>query len=372
MGRRVLHVGVDVDDNSFHIGAFCKETGEVFEMKTKPCSGHLIKKLEKLESQDFDVRVCYEASYIGFSLCRELNKKGFPTEIIASSMIPEVSSSRVKTDRVDALKLARYYSNDLLTPIHVPEEEDEHERDLIRGRSFLVDQRKSLKKHILSACRRNGLHYKLESKSKKAHHWTKAHENWLVDRVNQLESKTLKLHFEVLLRQLEKVNEGIEEYDQTIRELSETEKYKSRKDALNCFRGIDTLTAMTLITEIGDVRRFNHPRRLTSYCGLDVTEYSSGGKEKKFGITKMGNYRIRTAAIESCQRVDRPNVLSKRLRRHRQGQNMKVIDIADRCTKRLKKKSNRLLHAGKPRNKVKVACAREFLGFVWEAIHEAA
>jgi len=369
MKKRVLHVGVDVDDNSFHIGAFCKETGEIFEMTSKPNLGSLMQKLKKLEKQNFEIRLCYEATYIGYSLCRALNKKGYKAEIIASSLIPEVSSGRVKTDRLDALKLAKYYANDLLTPIHIPSEEDEHERDLLRGRSFLVDQRKSLKKHILSACRRNNLHYKTETKGK--HHWTGAHENWMVDKVNKM-TGSIKKHFEVLLRQLEKINEGIEEYNQAIHELSETEKYKKKKDALNCFRGIDTLTAMTLITEIGDVRRFKHPNKLTSYCGLDVSEYSSGGKEKKFGITKMGNWRIRTSAIESCQRVDRPSVLSKRLKRHRQGQDMKIIDIADKCTKRLKKKSNRLLDAGKPRNKVKVACAREFLGFVWEALHVAA
>ena len=367
--NRILHIGIDVDDNSFHIGGFCKETGEVFEMTPKPNIGSLIKKLERLTQQSFDLRICYEATYIGYTLCRGLNKNSYKTEIIAPSMIPELASNRVKTDRLDAIKLAKYYSNDLLTPIYVPSKEDEHERDLLRGRNFLIDQRKTLKRHILSACRRNGLDYKAETGGKA--YWIKRHENWLIDKVNQLKN-IIKLNFEILLRQYEKINEGVEEYDKAIAELAETEKYKKKKDALNCFRGIDTLTAMTFITEIGDVRRFKHPKQLTSYCGLDVAEYSSGGKEKKFGITKMGNWRIRTSAVESCQRLDRAYTLSKRLKKHREGQDAKVIDIADNCTKRLRKKSNRLLDAGKPRNKVKVACAREFLGFVWEALHVVA
>ncbi len=366
--KRLLHVGLDVDDNSFHIGAFCKETGEVLEMRSKPNLGNLTKKLEKL-SDNFDLKLCYEATYIGYTLCRDLNRKGYRTEIIAPSMIPELSSNKVKTDRLDAMKLGKYYANDLLTPIHVPSIEDEHERDLLRGRNFLVDQRKTLKKHILSACRRNNLDYKSETGSKA--YWIKRHENWLIDKINQLKG-SIKLNFEILYRQYEKISEGIAEYDKAIEELAETEKYKKKKDALNCFRGIATLTAMTFITEIGDVKRFKHPNKLTSYCGLDVAEYSSGGKEKKFGITKMGNKRIRTAAVESCQRLDRAYTLSKRLKRHREGQDIKVIDIADRCTKRLRKKANRLLDAGKPRNKVKVACAREFLGFVWEALHVVA
>lgn len=369
MKKKVLHVGLDVDDKSFHIGAFCRETGEIFEMTAKPNVGNLMRKLEKFTKQDFELKLCYEATYIGYSLCRDLRKNGFEAEIIAPSMIPEIASGRVKTDRLDAMKLAKYYSNDLLTRVHIPSEEEEQDRDLLRARNFLVDQRKILRRHILSACRRNNVHYKVETGSK--HHWTGKHENWLIDQVNKL-SGAIKLNLEILLRQLEKISEGISEYDKAIEELAETEKYKSKKDALNCFRGISTLTAMTLITEIGDVRRFKHPKQLTSYCGLDVSEYSSGGKEKKFGITKMGNWRIRTSIIESCQRLDRVSPLSKRLKAHRKGQDLKVIDIADRCTKRLKKKSNNLLDLGKHRNKVKVACAREFLGFVWETLHYVA
>jgi transposase len=369
MKKRLLHIGLDVDDNSFHIGAFCKESGEIFEMTSKPNIGNLMKKLEKFSKQDFELKLCYEATYIGYSLCRDLNKNGYQTEIIASSMIPEVASNRVKTDRLDAIKLAKYYSNDLLTSIHIPEKEDEDDRDILRSRSFLVDLRKTLRRHILSACRRNNLHYKLETSAKQ--HWTQRHELWLIDQANKLSGGT-KVNFEILLRQLEKLSEGIAVYDRMIEEMAEKEKYKTKKDALNCFRGISTLTAMTFITEIGDVRRFKHPKQLTSYCGLDVSEYSSGGKEKKFGITKMGNKRIRTSAIESCQKLDRAKPLSKRLRADREGQDIKIIDIADRCTKRLKKKANNLLDTGKHRNKVKVACAREFLGFVWEALHAVA
>ena len=363
--QKVLHVGLDVDDKSFHIGGFCKESGEVFEMKSKPNLGSLIKKLEKFTQQGFELRLCYEATYIGYSLCRGLIKNGYPTEIIAPSMIPELASNRVKTDRLDSIKLAKYYANELLTPIHIPDEEEQVDRGFIRSRSFLVDQRKVLRRHILSVCRFSGLHFKLETESK--HHWTKKHENWLIEKVNELEG-VAKLNFEILLHQLEKLNEGIAEYEKQIEVLSEQERYKKKKDALNCFRGISTLTAMTFITEIGDVRRFKHPKQLTSYCGLDVSEYSSGGKEKKFGITKMGNKRIRTAAVESCQRLDRVKTLSRRLKVQREGQDMKIIDIADRCTKRLKKKANNLLNNGKHRNKVKTACAREFLGFVWEAL----
>ena len=219
--KRVLHIGLDVDDNSFHIGGFCKETGEIFEMTSKPNLGSLMKKLQKFKEQNFDIKLCYEATYIGYTVCRNLNTNGFKSEIIAPSMIPELSSNRVKTDRLDAMKLAKYYSNDLLTPIHIPSQADEHERDLLRGRSFLVGQRKTLKKHILSACRRNNIDYKSETGGKA--YWIQKHENWLIDKINKL-TGSIKLNFKILYRQYEKINEGITEYDKAIAELAETEK----------------------------------------------------------------------------------------------------------------------------------------------------
>ena len=265
--------------------------------------------------------------------------------------------------------LRRKDANELLTPIHIPTKEDENERDLLRSRSFLMDQQKKLKKHILSTCRRNNLDFKAETGAKSL--WTKSHETWLSKKTKTLEV-SLRFVFEILIQQLTQTAEGIKEYDEAILALSETEKYKQKKDALNCFRGIDTLTSMTLITEIGDIKRFKHPAKLTSYCGLDVAEYSSGGKEKKFGVTRMGNKRIRTSVVESCQRVDKAYTVSKRLKKHREKQDLKIIKIADRCAIRLRKKANRLLDNGKPRNKVKVACARELLVFIWEALNAIA
>ena len=364
--KKILHVGLDVDDKSFHIGAFCSETGEVFELTSRPTLGDLLKKLENFQAQNFEIKLCYEATYIGYPLCRSLRKAGIEAEIIAPSLIPELASKRVKTDRLDANKMAKYYASGLLTKIHVPTEEDENERDLIRSRSFLVDQRKDLKKHILSACRRNNLNYKQENNTK--NHWTIMHVEWPTAEVNKL-SGPLRSTLELLLFQLKKLDECINEFVVKITELSETPKYQKKKDSLNCFRGIDTLTSMTLITEIGDVKRFKHPKQLTSYAGLDIIEYSSGGKEKKFGITKMGNNRIRTAVVESCQKIDKTNMISRRLKGHREQQDLKIIDVADRCMSRLRKKSKRLLESGKHKNKVKVACARELLSFVWEALN---
>lgn len=169
----------------------------------------------------------------------------------------------------------------------------------------------------------------------------------------------------MIVRQLEA---QIDTYDEEIAKLSTTERYEKSVRALCCFRGIAVRTAMVLTTEIGDASRFDHPKKLTSYSGMDIIERSSGGTEKKYNITHMGNKHIRTAVVEACQTALKPPRIGIHLKRRREGATPGAIEIADRCMQRLNKKGTRLLFAGKQKNKVTVACAREMLGFVWEAL----
>ena len=168
--------------------------------------------------------------------------------------------------------------------------------------------------------------------------------------------------------QIKGLEEQIKFYEDEIEKLSQKPKYKKTVDSLCCFRGFRTLSAMTLATEIGDINRFAHPRQLTSYCGLDISEYTSGGREKKFGITKGGNSHIRAVIVESSQYAHRPPNIGASLHRRRKDCDPDVIEISNRCMKRLYKKSHHLLSRGKHTNKIKVACAREMLGFIWETM----
>ena len=127
-----------------------------------------------------------------------------------------------------------------------------------------------------------------------------------------------------------------------------------------------------MITEIGDVKRFAHPRQLVSWAGMDIREYASGGKSTRLGITRQGNRYLRTAFIEANQRGYRSASISKDVKTRRAKSPSEYVAIADRCLRRLNKKGNRLLLAGKHPNKVKVACAREMVGFVWESLNQAA
>ena len=176
----------------------------------------------------------------------------------------------------------------------------------------------------------------------------------------------------MLLRQLSGLNQILAEYGQQIEVLAQAPRYQRAVQSLTCYKGIKNIFALTMITEIGDIKRFPHPRQLVSWIGMDIREYSSGGKHNHFGITQHGNRYIRTAFVEANQRGYRSTRMGRDLKARRKDTAPELINIADRCLRRLNKKGNRLLLAGKHPHKVKVACAREMVGFVWESLNKVA
>ncbi len=371
MDKKVIYVGLDVDDTQYHGSALDKDTGEVITFQCRPTLAGLLQQLAKLNRafHDSSLNLCYEASYIGYTLQRDLAKHGYHCDVVAPSSIPSPRGKQIKTDRIDAAQLAQFYANGLLTTVAIPEPEQEHDRDLLRSRKKLVDQRKELRTHILSLLRRNGRHFQQETPNKA--NWTMPHQYWL-EKVVTTSSGSFAVNLSLLVRQLKAVNSILTEYDQAIYAMAKTERYERSVQALTCYKGIKNLFALTMITEIGDIKRFPHPRQLMSWIGMDIREYSSGGKHNRFGITKQGNRYLRSAFIEANQRGYRTARLSNDLKARRKGTEPDLIAIADRCLRRLNKKGNRLLIGGKHPNKVKVACAREMVGFVWESLNKAA
>lgn len=367
--QNLIYAAVDVDNKAFHVAIFDPQTSKMVEFKCKPDAATLVNKLETMIISKESLKLCYEATYLGFDLCRRLHRLGIACEVIAPSLIPELAGKRTKTDRLDSRKLAEFYAKGLLTTVSLPDEQTEVDRDLIRARAVVVRQLSMLKNHVTSYCRRRGFDFQKETGLKM--YWSKGHEEWLERKMNQADSTT-KLTLSLLLRQFHDMNALIKDYDHQIEMLAETPRYQEKVQALNCYRGIKTTTTMTIITEFGDIRRFGHPKRMAAYVGLDVAEYSSGGHERKFGLSKTGNCRIRTALIESCQYALYPPVAGKKVRERRKGVPQKYIKIADRCMERLNRKATRMLYKGKPRNKIKAACAREMLGFIWESLREVA
>ncbi len=369
--KNILFVGIDVDSKNYHVCILNQATGETFAFRQIADVALLVKKLRIHKKKGNEIRVCYEASFVGFSLCRALKADGIHCDVIAPSAIPRKTGDRVKTDRIDAEKLATYYMQGMLTPVYIPEVEVEADRDLIRSRTFLQQQIISLKYHIAHFCRRISLNYKECTNSKK--YWTGEHMKWIKMKAGALEEPSQKATLTLLLKNLSQLQDMVADFDNELERMAQKERYKKPVAALGAFRGIAKTFALQFITEIGDIKRFNHPRQLTSYAGMDIIEYSSGGKYNRFSITKTGNAFIRTAAVEACQRTDKTPKETKHLKRRREelGSTKAHIEIADRCMRRLYKRSIRLTSRGKHTNKVKVACARELLGFVWEALRAA-
>ena len=217
--KKIVFVAIDVDDTSFHGAGIIQDTGELSEFKCKPDGGVLKKKLIALFGNQYEIRLCYEASYIGYSLCRFLRNNDIHGDIIAPSLIPVKAGARVKTDRLDAAKLAGYYAKDMLTPIYIPDEEDEEVRDIIRSRNFMIHQRKRLKTHILSACTRYGINFREETGRKTNR--TDLHIAWLKKRLKLLGRPVCQHDIEMLLYQFTRLLESIQKIAAPVHHISQ-------------------------------------------------------------------------------------------------------------------------------------------------------
>ena len=179
MKATIVYVGLDVDDTQYHGCALNKETGEILNFKCRPTLKGLLGQLDKLSTHfaGCAFKLCYEASYIGYTLQRDVAKNGYQCEVVAPTSIPSPRGKHVKTDRIDAEQLAHFYANGLVTLVTVPDPEMEQDRDLLRSRQHLVQQQTKLRKHLQALLRRNGLHYKAQTENKTF--WTKHHVCWL-------------------------------------------------------------------------------------------------------------------------------------------------------------------------------------------------
>jgi transposase len=307
-----------------------------------------------------EVRFCYEAGPCGYALQRWIREAGAECVVVAPSLIPRKTGDRVKTDRRDARKLATLYQAGMLTEVHPPTEEDEAVRDLCRAREDahedLIRSRHRLSKLLL----RRGCQW-LEGKRS----WSQGHRLWI--RSLRFERPEDQVVLDNYLLTIEQVEARIAALDQHIERVSQEDRYAMVVGALRSFRGIDTLTAMTLVAELHDFMRFDSARGLMAFLGLVPSEHSSGGKRSRGPITKAGNGHVRRLMIEAAWHYrHRPSVMS--LKKRRAGQPPQVVALADKAMLRLNRRFNRLAERGMPRPKVAVAIARELTGFVWAAM----
>ncbi|HIJ52343.1 MAG TPA: IS110 family transposase [Planctomycetes bacterium] len=310
-----------------------------------------------------DVVFCYEAGVCGFTLKRRIEVLGCKCAVIAPSLTPIKPGDRVKTDRRDATKLLAMLMAGLLTEVHAPDQKQEAARELTRCRQAAQENLKRLRHQLLKFLTRHGYVYT------DGEHWTQKHLRWL--RSLEFEQPLLRDVFDSYFTEMQHCIQRLDSLDKQVEQLAQSEPYKETVGLLRCFHGIDTLTAIGIITEIFDFGRFSSPGELMSYLGLTPSESSSGEKQHKGPITKTGNKRVRRLLIEAAWHYRHPYIArSKVLRQRRKDQPQWVIDIADRAGQRLRKRYWHLINSGKIPCKATVAIARELAGFIWSVFRE--
>lgn len=355
MPNPTRYVGIDLHQDSVSL-AVLPEGGEACTevLKMPNEEGRLHRFFLKLMGQG-PVRCCYEASGCGFVLQRRLASWGIECEVIAPSLIPHKPGDRRKTDKRDAENLARLYRSGHLTPVHVPTEAEERVRGLVRCREVLTREILASRHYLLKLLQARGIRWE------KASRWTQEHWAWL--RAQKLDGED-QVSLDTYLALLDTKLELRRSLDERIEKLAQEPAYREPVARLRGLKGVDTLTAMTLVTEIGDVRRFEGPRSLMGYLGLTVSEFSSGGSERRGGITKAGNGRCRRALVEAAWHYRHPVRESRALKARRKGLSAPVLEHVRRADRRLHKRFKALELRLRP-TKVSVAVARELVGFVW-------
>jgi len=304
-----------------------------------------------------EVEFCYEAGVCGFTLKRRIEQFGCRCRVIAPSLVPRKPGEKVKTDRRDAKKLLAMFEAGLLTEVHAPNEHQEAARELTRLRETAAENLKRTRHQLLKFLTRHGYVYT------DGRHWTQKHIAWL--RTIEFTEPMLTNVFDNYFNQMIYCMGRLENLDKEVGLLADSQEYKQIVGLLCCFHGIDTLTAVTIITEIFDFGRFESPRHLMSYLGLTPSEDSSGDKQKKGPITKAGNKRIRRLLNEASWHYRHRYVPSAVLKKRRKGQPQWAIEIADSAGRRLSKRHRHLINNGKMPCKANIAVARELAGFIW-------
>lgn len=365
MEYNTVYVGMDVHKDSFSLCCYTNEKGIVEHPRRMEANvSKVLKYLQIVRTYygEDAVFICgYEAGCLGFSLYHELTACNVNCIILApTTMVKPVKGKKIKTDKRDAAIIARCLAHNDYSAVHIPTEHDDEVKEFIRMRNDHKLALKKIKQQILAFCLRHGYRYRVTLK-----YWTVAHIAWL---------RALKpggLYGETLTEYLityEDLNNKVERLDRRIEELASEEEYHDNVKKLTCFLGIKTLTALSIIVEVGDFRRFKSAQHFASYIGLVPGENSSGEDRTRLGITKAGNRRIRTLLVEAAQSYGRGHIgyKSKALKERQSGNPPAVIAYADRANERLRRRYYRFVLAkNKMANVAKTAIARELACFIW-------
>ena len=307
---------------------------------------------------------CYEAGPCGYGLYRQLLAAGHDCQVVAPSLIPKKPGERIKTDRRDALKLARLLRTGDLTAVWVPDTEQEAMRDLTRARDDMKGQERKARQQLNAFVLRHGHHWP-PGKTR----WTQAHFNWLESL--RFEQPWLQVVLQEYVDAVKAATQRVDDLtDQLLRALPSW-SLAPVVDSLVALRGIDKLAATVLLAELGDISRFDSPKQLMAYLGLVPSEHSTGSRRRQGAITLTGNGHARRMLVECAWSYRFPARQTMHLKRKAKDASEMAKAIAWRAQKRLCGRYRQLTQAGKNIKLVCVAIARELVGFLWDIVrHE--
>ena len=354
-------VGLDVHRDTISASVYDADHRRFCEEKTFCAHSptELSRFVDALKSKYGVFRCCYEASYSGTAFYEAMTDLGADCAIIAPGSIPRSHRDRIKTDRRDSRKLSEYFAAGLLTECYVPDKEWLAARTLSRRRGDLIKELHRSKMRVIHFLHQQGHCYTGGG------NWTQKFMTW----INQIELDYPSDEF-TLQEDLDGIaflESRIQLIEEQIQATSELPRFQEQVQILQAFRGIGLITAMDLLCEIIDFRRFDHPSSLMAYLGLVPSQNSSGNTIRTGGITKTGNARARKALVSAAWKyMYRPHI-SVALAERQKKCSPAILAISQRCQKRLHKRFH-ALNARKSPKVAAVAIARELVGFIWEAM----
>ena len=356
---KTLFVGLDIHKDT--IAAACAPEDRDADVEslgtigTRQCD--IDKLIRRLQSKGAPLVFVYEAGPCGYWLYRYLTRRGFRCSVVAPSLIPRTAGDRVKTDRRDAVMRARLMRSGDRTSIYVPTVADEAIRDLSRGREDAVGDLKRSKVRLKAFLLRQDIRYEGRA------NWNAAHLRWLARVVCPTPSQ--QIVFQEYVRAVSEQAERLQRLEGELHEAVKGWRLYPVVEAVQALRGLDLTGAVTLIAEVGDLTRFDMPRKLMSYRGLTPSEYSSGAHRRQGGITKAGNGHARRALVEGGWAYRYPAKVSRHLPLRPEKLPHEVQAIGWKAQLRLCKRYRQLSARGKHVNQVVVAIAREMAAFAW-------
>jgi transposase len=354
-----LYVGLDVHKESIAVAYVAKDhDAEVIYLGTigtRQCDiDHLIR---KMQSKAKHLVFVYEAGPCGYWLYRYLTKKGYDCWVVAPSLIPKKPGDRVKTDRRDAVQLARLMRSGDLTRVYVPTVEDEAIRDLTRAREDTLRDLKSAKFRLKAFLLRQDIRYVGRA------NWNPAHLRWLSEVVCPTPAQ--QIVFQEYVRAVNEHTERLQRLEQELQDQVKAWRWPPVVEALQALRGVQFTVAVTMVAELGELTRVDTPRELMKCLGLIPSEYSSGDQRRQGSITKAGNTHARRVLVEGAWAYRYPAKVSRHLQLRLETQPKMIQDISWKAQVRLCKRYRQLVARGKHPNVVTVAIARELTGFMW-------